>query len=105
LSRDKKVSLSGCPFVPGQEQQETNPGQTLLSRDIPGQKKMSKKVKNCKKKFFFQKLSIFLLFFPSVPWLSRDIPGWDGTGCQNPGPARPVAKYQNSVLARSMSRF
>ena len=35
-----------------------------------------------------RKIIISFNFFPFVPWLSRFFPGRDGTGCQNPGPAR-----------------
>ena len=37
----------------------------------------------------------FYSFFPSIPWLSRDIPGQEGTTCQNLVLARPMAKCQN----------
>ena len=44
-------------------------------------------------------------FLPSVPWLSRDISGRDGTGWQNPVPACPVAKYQNPVPSHVPARI
>ena len=120
---DKKVSLSCCPFVPGQKK-FTCPavplsrdkknflvllslfpgtraaakivGQTPWSLDVQGQNNCQRKTKILKS-FFFLKISIFYSSLPFVPWLSWDIPGWDWTGRQNTHPARPVAKYQNPV--------
>ena len=51
--------------------------------------KMQKLSKKRKKKYSF---------FPSVPWLSWDIPRPDGTDYQNPLTASPVAKCQITVL-------
>ena len=78
ISTGRDVLLSLCP---GTRAAARILGKTSLSQDVPGQK-MFKKALNFQKK-------------PFVPWLSRDCPGRDGTGFQNPIPARSVAKYQN----------
>ena len=59
--RDKPgrdVPLSLCP---GTRARENVPGQTPLSRDVPGTKKMSKRVKNYQEKSFFSKNVIGLV--------------------------------------------
>ena len=61
-------------------------------KDVLKQKRMFQNRKRCsktgnhRKKFHF--INVFSL--NSVP---RDVPGRDGTSCQNPVPSRPVAKF------------
>ena len=68
--------------------------------------KNSKKMKNWQFLFFFENcnfLTFFLLcstFFPFFLWIFLD-----RTGCQNPVPARPIAKCQNLILACSLAKF
>ena len=80
----------------GQQQQQKKPGTIFSVLRRPGTKPLSDwqtNVKNC---------NLFTLF----SLLSHGcIPGIAETGCQNPVPARPVGKWQNSVLARSVARF
>ena len=69
LTRDKKVLPVPLSLCPGTRADAKIPGQTLLSRDKTRAKKSQKK-----SQFFFQKLYFFYSLFPSLPWLSRDIP-------------------------------
>ena len=88
LSRYKKilVPLSLCP---GTRVAAKILWQTPLFRNFPG----------------WKNVNFLNSFLPSVPWLSRDNPGRDKTGWQNPVPACPVAKYQNPVLSHVPSWF
>jgi hypothetical protein len=83
LSRDKSSSK--------------NPG---TNSSVPGQSHclIVKKEKNAKNAKIVQKKKKKYSFFPSVPWLSWDIPRPDGTDYQNPLTASPVAKCQITVL-------
>ena len=67
---DKKVSLSRCPFVPGQKQQQQK------SRDVTTwlSKKMSEKVKNWQFFIFFSKIVFLPAKIRSVP---RPVPDFD----------------------------
>ena len=121
LSWDKKVSLSRCPFVPGQKKfpcpdfplfrdksSSKNPGTNF---PVPGQKNVKKRQK---KFYFFSKIVMFLLFFSFCPVA---VPGYSVTGQAVKIPSRgkmsefrlvpvcPVAKCQNPVLARPVKRF
>ena len=54
------------------------------------------------KKNFIKNCSFFTLFFPSVPVIFQ---AGNGTVCQSPIPAFPMAKCQNPVPAHSVARF
>ena len=123
LSRDKGRSKcpgtnSSVPSRPGtkslaQKNTKTGKGRSKTGKDVPKQEKdVPKQEKDVpkqekvvlKQKRTFQnrkkcsetgnhwkKCHFFNVFsFVSVP---RDVPGRDGTGCQNPVPSRPVAKF------------
>jgi hypothetical protein len=90
-------SRTGCPVVPGQKnvlvppslcpRTKKNPCPAVpLSRD-------KSSIKNPRTNFSVpgrpgpKKIVSFYSFFPSVPWSSRDIPGWDRLSKSRPGPS------------------
>ena len=70
LSQDKKISLSHCPFVPGQGQEQKSWEKLLcpgMSREVLGQNYLPKNIK---------KQEIWSFFFENFEFiLSRDGPG------------------------------
>ena len=101
----KKVSLSRCPFVTRQEQQEKSCNKLFCPRTKKNVKKV-KKVKNVKKCQIMSK-NVKKIIFTLFSLLSHGCPGIfrDGTDCRDSGLAHPIARYQNLVPDRSVSRF
>jgi hypothetical protein len=80
--------------VPKQEKDIPKQEKDVLKqeKDVLKQKRTFQNRKRCSETGNHRKKCHFINVFSFV-FVPRDVPGWDGTSCQNPVPSRPVAKF------------